>query len=182
MRFARTARCVRVVPHHLGKGTRWRVPVASPRRMARFGIEPSPRQSTVSPVDHSQARLRSPCTHRHRGVSPPLRTHSPELETSLSTGTGPWRNVRRSIALGVASVLPEAPWPTVRRLDAASNLAAGPRAGRFRSPRTRRKSAKVSHNAPGPISSSLFIPQFSPIFQMGTREYKHHADRDYDHP
>lgn len=29
-----------VIPAHLGKGTRWRVPVASPRPMTRIGIEP----------------------------------------------------------------------------------------------------------------------------------------------
>jgi hypothetical protein len=49
-----------VVQNHLGKGSRWRAPVASPRAWLFQGIEPIQSQENVSPFNHSQGRLRSP--------------------------------------------------------------------------------------------------------------------------
>jgi hypothetical protein len=58
--------CV-VLQHHLGKGPRCAAPLHPPGHGPDQGIEPIPRQQTVSPVNHSQVP-----------------------ETSLSTCTGPW--------------------------------------------------------------------------------------------
>ena len=100
-------------------GPRCAPPVASPRPWCGSGIEPHPHHRTVSLVHHSRV-----------------------LEISLSTRTGPWRNVRRFIALkagrsspslrthpdrraaagpqGKGRPLPLSnPRPTVRRLDAS---------------------------------------------------------------
>jgi hypothetical protein len=40
----------------------------------------------------TRGRIRSPCTHRRKSVSPPLRTHEQDLEISLSTCAEPWTN------------------------------------------------------------------------------------------
>lgn len=53
------------------------------------GIEPIPEPRRTYPRSISRGRLRSPCTHRAKGLSHPLATHSQGLETCLSTCTEP---------------------------------------------------------------------------------------------
>ena len=125
--FGRSARCV-WYDTHLGTGTRWRVPVASPRLdgavRARLPAEASakagtlPRRSTVSPVDHSRGRLRSPCTHRHKG-----RIAAP-MDPLAGLGAFPLHQHRtieerpgRSIAAGRSLQAPRTPMATVLPVD-----------------------------------------------------------------
>lgn len=59
-----------VIPHNLGKGTRWRVPVASPRRMTRIRHRADRVIRIVSPIHHAQGLelSRSTCTEPRRTV------------------------------------------------------------------------------------------------------------------
>lgn len=128
--MALRARCkmCAVIPHHLGKGGPLRASRCIPPGSWRiFGVEPCRaskpyrRFITRGEISVLPAEGLPSAPIDMKGVSPPPHgSHSPDLEHSRSTATGPWRNVRRSIALGRASELPETPWPTVRRLDAAS--------------------------------------------------------------
>ncbi len=77
------------------QGDRCAPPVASPRPWCGSGIEPHPHHRTVSPVHHSRV-----------------------LEIYLSTRTGPWRNVRRFIALKAGRSSPSLRTPPDRRAAA----------------------------------------------------------------
>lgn len=86
-----------VLQSYLGKGSRCAPPLHPPGPWLLQGIEPIPKPSTVSPVDHSQRETSlSPAPHRslqedHEAIAP-LGTHSQDLETCLSTCTGPCTN------------------------------------------------------------------------------------------
>lgn len=82
------------------------------RRFIPANVGPLDRPHTAAPA----SSLALPLT-----VSPVH--HSPRMEPSRSTGTEPWRTVWPvHHHAGGASMLPATPWPTVRRLDAASVL------------------------------------------------------------
>lgn len=71
------------------QGDRCAPPLHPPARGSYRASSPLRSQQTVSPVNHSARRLRSPCTHRSRGLSRPPEPHSQDLETCLSTCTEP---------------------------------------------------------------------------------------------
>lgn len=106
--------------------------VGAPSYGGAIGIEPRPAMQPLRRLTTREGDFGSPCTHRHEGrIAAPHGSRSPDPELSRSTGTGPWRTeLAGPPPRGRASKLPATPWPTVRRLDAASLAPLDPRAGR----------------------------------------------------
>lgn len=63
----RSSKMCFVVQNHLGKGTRCAPPLHPPGRGSFRALSPFQSHQTVSPVNHSRGRLRSPCTLRSGG-------------------------------------------------------------------------------------------------------------------
>lgn len=153
-----------VIPHNLGKGTRWRVPVASPRRMTRIRHRADRVIRIVSPIHHSQG-----------------------LELSRSTCHRTLEDrIGRSSATRGSLRAPRDPMVNRPPIECRQRLAAGPRAWRIRSPcahrpkgvspplEPRARLGALSSNAPShagldafpsrtncvhPGSNCLYIPQ-----------------------
>lgn len=117
-----------VVRHHLGKGTRWRVPVASPRLMAR--LLASSHHRALGPYRRSITRQETslsqhPSTQgRIAAPSDPLAGLGALPAPPAPNHGGPLWPVQRHS--GGASMLPRAPHD--------HRLGAGPRAGDFTPP------------------------------------------------
>ena len=117
VRLALIARCARGnTPRLPRQGARCALPWTL-RPLAHFGIEPV---CAIQPfrrlITRKETSLSS-AHHRQRGISPPLGTHSRDLENSISTRTEPWTNVWPSEHQSESFHAPRHPMTRILPLD-----------------------------------------------------------------